>query len=161
MLQLIFANTVTLVYNHRGIAAVFLYKNKASILFWLQEEIFCCYDYGMRNQVLTCKHCIFHMPWVPLLSPLLAEPFITQNSIPDIPTSHYCNPPDDTVNDTTTINDTLVSNCTDVLDDSDFFSSIYTCSLDGPTGFSAFAMLLVAIPLILALKEDILNSINR
>ena len=82
------------------------------------------------------------------VAPLLAEPFITQDAIPDIPTSHYCNPPDDTVNDTTNctgINDTLVSNCTDVLDDSDFFSSI---QFGWAYWISAFAMLLVAIPLI-------------
>ena len=79
------------------------------------------------------------------VAPLLAEPFITQDAIPDIPTSHYCNPPDDTVNDTTTnctgIND-LASNCTD---DSDFFSSI---QFGWAYWISAFAMLLVAIPLI-------------
>ena len=83
------------------------------------------------------------------VAPLLAEPFIIQDAIPDIPTSHYCNPPDDTVNDTTTnctgIDDTLVSNCTDVSDDSDFFSSI---QFGWAYWISAFAMLLVAIPLI-------------
>ena len=83
------------------------------------------------------------------VAPLLAEPFITQDAIPDIPTSHYCNPPDDTVNDTTTnctgIDDTSVSNCTDVSDDSDFFSSI---QFGWAYWISAFAMLLVAIPLI-------------
>ena len=83
------------------------------------------------------------------VAPLLAEPFISQSAIPDIPTSHYCNPPDDTVNDTTTnctgINDTLASNCTDVSDGSDFFSSI---QFGWAYWISAFAMLLVAIPLI-------------
>ena len=81
------------------------------------------------------------------VAPLLAEPFITHNATPDIPTSHYCNPPDDTVNDTncTGINDTLASNCTDASDDSNFFSSI---QFGWAYWISAFAMLLVAIPLI-------------
>ena len=83
------------------------------------------------------------------VAPLLAEPFIVQNAIPDIPTSHYCNPPDDTVNDTTTnctsLDDSLVSNCTDVSDDNDFFSSI---RFGWAYWISSLAMLLVAIPLI-------------
>ena len=83
------------------------------------------------------------------IAPLLAEPFIRQNAIPDIPTSHFCNPPDNTVNDNTTnctgINHTLASNCTDVSDDGDFFSSI---QFGWAYWISAFAMLLVAIPLI-------------
>ena len=83
------------------------------------------------------------------VAPLLAEPFITQNAIPDIPTSHYCNPqPDDTTNTTTnctSINDTLMSNCTDSTDNSDFFSSI---QFGLAYWISSFGMLLVAIPLI-------------
>ena len=84
------------------------------------------------------------------VAPLLAEPFITQNSIPDIPTSHYCNPqPDDTSNATkncTSINETLVSNCTDSTDDdNNFFNSI---RFGWAYWISSFGMLLVAIPLI-------------
>ena len=58
------------------------------------------------------------------VAPLLAEPFIAQNAMPDIPTSHDCYSPDDTVKDATTnctgLDDSLVSNCTDVFDDNDF-----------------------------------------
>ena len=83
------------------------------------------------------------------VAPLIAEPFIEQDAIPDIPTSHYCNPqPDDTTNTTTnctSINETLVSNCTVSLDDSDFFSSV---RFGWAYWISSFGMLLVAIPLI-------------
>ena len=62
------------------------------------------------------------------VAPLLVEPFLAHNAIPDIPTSHYCNPLDDTDNTTTlnctSLNDTLTSNRTDASDDGDFFSSI-------------------------------------
>ena len=83
------------------------------------------------------------------VAPLLAEPFLAHNVIPDIPTSHYCNPPDDTDNTTTlnctSLNDTPTSNCTDALDNSDFFSSI---QFGWAYWISAFAMLLVSIPLL-------------
>ena len=81
------------------------------------------------------------------VAPLLAEPFIAHNAIPDIPTSHYCNPPDYTVNDTTTNCTDITSNCTDVAasDDSDFFTSI---QFGWAYWISSFGMLLVAVPLI-------------
>jgi len=83
-----------------------------------------------------------------VVAPLLAKPFIAHNAIPDIPTSHYCNPPDDTANTTincTNTNHTSVSNCTDVSDDDDFFSTI---EFGWAYWVSAAAMLLVAVPLI-------------
>ena len=77
------------------------------------------------------------------VAPLLAEPFIAHNAIPDIPTSHYCNPPDDTVNATNCTD--VTSNCTDASDDTDFFSSL---QFGWAYWISSCGMLLVAVPLI-------------
>ena len=77
------------------------------------------------------------------VAPLLAEPFIAHNAIPDIPTSHYCNPPDETVNATNCTD--ITSNCTDTSDDTDFFSSL---QFGWAYWISSCGMLLVAVPLI-------------
>ena len=77
------------------------------------------------------------------VAPLLAEPFIAHNAIPDIPTSHYCNPPDDTVNATNCTD--VTSNCTDASDDTDFFSSL---QFGWAYWISSCGMLIVSVPLI-------------
>ena len=74
-------------------------------------------------------------------APLLARPFISHNAIPDIPTSHYCNPSrEDNTTKCDNITRALFPNCTDSSESSLQFGWSYW--------ISAIGMLIVAIPLI-------------
>jgi len=78
-----------------------------------------------------------------VVAPLLARPFISHNAIPDIPTSHYCNPSiDDNTTKCDNITRALYANCTD--SESDESSLQFGWSY----WISAMGMLIVAIPLI-------------
>ncbi|XP_065916943.1 sodium-dependent glucose transporter 1A-like [Dysidea avara] len=76
-----------------------------------------------------------------VVAPLLARPFISHNAIPDIPTSHYCNPSrDDNTTKCDNITRALFPNCTDSSESSLQFGWSYW--------ISAIGMLIVAVPLI-------------
>ena len=78
-----------------------------------------------------------------VVAPLLARPFISHNAIPDIPTSHYCNPSgEDNTTKCDNVTAALFPNCTDSESGESFLHFGWSYWI------SAMGMLIVAIPLI-------------